>query len=202
MAAAASAAEAVAEPEQGTTVREAIQELAEAGAKGAAKKRDATENDWVEFLGPLFGFLSMLLVWWLVVGKGWSKAQRQEFEFTDEEADALAGPAARIMSRSWVNMRFGKHILGASDYILLALVMFDYTDRITPLVRERMRDLRPRGNPSRGSARSTRREEPAPAPPPPTNNPTPEERNGLVAQSAEQQDSGGGWLGVYPANLT
>lgn len=186
---------AAAEEPQGDArhvVREAIEELAEAGAKGAAKRRTATEDDWQEFLTAAFGFLSMLLVWALVTGKGWSKQQRTDFELTDEEAGAVAAPAARIAARSQVNARWGKHVLGASDYILLGLVLFDYTDRISPLIRERMQTLR-----TTGGGRGARRAERAPAPPPPP--PVQEERNGSVVEEPAGPPA---WHGVYPANLT
>lgn len=176
-------------------LRDAVQQLAEAGARGAAKKRNATEQDWAEFLGTLFGFLSMLLVWFLVAGRGFTKTQRRNYEFTDEEADAIGTPAARILARSWVNDRWGKHILGASDYILLALVLTEYTERIAPLVKERVRTL-PR--PQR-RAQTTRQGETRPArataPAPPT---TQETDNGVVERPVQQD-----WQPfVAPSQLT
>lgn len=186
--------EAAAEPET-RSIRDAVADLAEAGARGAAKKRNATEQDWADFLSVLAGFASMVLIWWLVLGKGWTKQQRVEFEFTDDEADAIATPAARILARSWVNDRWGKNILGASDYILLALVAWDYTDRISPLIRDRVGDVRLR----RPGRRQQSRAEATPPPAPHRNNPTPEERDEQLAQPAEPEPQH--WP-IYPANLT
>jgi hypothetical protein len=167
-------APAAAEEDQGTPVRDAIREIADAGAHGAGKKRDATQQDWEEFLGALFGFASMLLVLFLVVGRGWKKEQRREFELTDTEAEALAAPAGRILARSWINAKWGKHILGGADWIVMALTLADYTERVSPLLRERLQTLTP---PRRAAKpRSTA---------PPSH---PEENNGqVVAGPADQQ---------------
>jgi hypothetical protein len=151
-------------------VRETLQGLSDAGKHGASLVRKAGEKDWTEFLTALFGFASMLFVWWLVAGTGKTKTERQTYELTEDEAENLAAPAAAILARSWVNARYGKHILGGADWILLALTLSEYTERVSPLIRERIARSRVpfprRPRPSTGDSRAPGRPAGRPAPAP------------------------------------
>jgi len=106
----------------------------------------------------------------LVVGKNMSRVERQGYELTEQEADALAAPAAKILARSWINRRYGHHVLGGADWILMFLALSEYIERITPLLKGRIQDLpRPR-----------RTVQPANRPP------SREEQNGNVARPAPE----------------
>lgn len=128
-----------------TTTRQRVadvaDELAEAGKRGSRKVGKATEADWEEFLGILLGYFSLLFAWFLISGTGASRTEREEIELTDEEAGAMARPLARILARSALNARYGKHVLGGSDYLVLAIVMTTYVERITPHVKRKVSTL-------------------------------------------------------------
>jgi hypothetical protein len=124
-------------------VAEIASELADAGLRGAKKVTKANEKDWEEFLAVFFGYLSLLLVWFLLAGSRATRAQREEFELSEAEAEGIARPASRILARSWINARWGKHILGGSDYIVLAIVLTEYGERIAPLFRAKLEQMNP-----------------------------------------------------------
>lgn len=118
-------------------VAEVADELADAGHRGAGRRGKATEADWEEFLGALLGYGSMLFAWWLVAGTGSPRSARNELELTDAEASGMARPLARILARSFINAKYGKSVLGASDYIVLAVVVTGYAERVAPAIRRK-----------------------------------------------------------------
>lgn len=125
-------------------LRAGIQALGEAGQRGARRGRPL-EDDWTEFMAVLFGFLSLLFIWWLTNGVGPMSAQeRESLELSDEEAEGLARPAARILARSALNDRYGKDILGATDYVIMAVVMVGYAERVSPAIKRKMNVTGPR----------------------------------------------------------
>ena len=126
------------------TVRGELDRLAQAGQRGARKKGAATEDDWAQFMSILFGFASLLFIWWVTTGLRISADERRQLELSDEEADALSRPAARILSRSFINADYGKQIMGASDYIVMAVVLVSYAERVTPVVKQKIQLSRPR----------------------------------------------------------
>ena len=137
------------------TVRGELDRLAQAGQRGARKKGAATEDDWAQFMSILFGFASLLFIWWVTTGLRISADERRQLELSDEEADALSRPAARILSRSFINADYGKQIMGASDYIVMAVVLVSYAERVTPVVRQKIELSRPRRRPKEEQDRGT-----------------------------------------------
>lgn len=119
-------------------VGELADELSDAGKKGAAKKTTPNDADYLEFLSLLFGFASMLFAWWLVSGTDSSRDERAALEFEEEEADAIAKPASRILARSFLGRNYGHQILGGSDYIAMAVVLAVYAERVSPYVRRKL----------------------------------------------------------------
>lgn len=139
----------------------ALEQLADAAQKGARRAGAPREDDWAEFLAILFGFLSMLFVWWLIsdVRGSISKQERDDLELNEDEAEGLARPAARILARSWLNDTYGKHIMGASDYIVMMVVLTAYAERVTPAVQRKLKLRRPTA-PREERATQGRKQEP------------------------------------------
>lgn len=158
-----------------------INKLADAGQAGAKRKGPATAANWEEFLTVLLGFLSMLYVWWLVSGFEVPKREQDSLMLTEDEAEGMARPMARILARSWVNASYGKNVLGASDYVVLAIVVAEYTKRTAPYLKRRVTSALPR-----------RQQRP---PTSPVRN-TQEDRNGHVDAAASRAPF------IYPAQGT
>ena len=167
------------------TVRGELDRLAQAGQRGARKKGAATEDDWAQFMSILFGFASLLFIWWVTTGLRISADERRQLELSDEEADALSRPAARILSRSFINADYGKQIMGASDYIVMAVVLVSYAERVTPVVKQKIQLSRPRRRPEAGRE---------------------EQQNGPSARVVEEPTRPSQpqreWSGVYSASAT
>ena len=124
-------------------LKDAVGALADAGHAGAARKGNPTVANWEEFLTIAFGFLGMLYVWWLVAGIDVPSGEEERLMLTEEEAEALATPTARILARSWVNARWGKNVLGAGDYVMLAITTAEYARRTAPYLRRRLASFVP-----------------------------------------------------------
>lgn len=139
-------------------VADIADDLAEAGKRGARKVAKASEADWEEFLGVLLGYMSLLFAWFLISGTNGDKREREDLELTNEEADGLARPLARILARSTINARYGKNILGGSDYIVMAIVLTTYVERISPAIRRKFNTVVPSRSPRPRVHRSTEKE--------------------------------------------
>jgi hypothetical protein len=146
-------------PNIGSRTARLANELSDAGRRGAAKKTTANAQDWEEFLGIAAGFGSMLFAWWLASGTGITREERGTLELTDDEAEAIARPLSNIMERSILNRRYGKHVLGGSDYITLAIALVVYTERVSPYIRRKMATAIPRRNQTRGNVNNGRQRE-------------------------------------------
>lgn len=164
----------------GSRTARVASDLSRAGRKGAAKKITANAADWEEFLGVAAGFGSMLFAWWLASGTGIRRDEREALELTDEECEAVARPLSNIIERSWLNRSYGKHVLGGSDYITLAIALVVYTERISPYIRRKMATAIPRRNNARGNVNGNQRQT-------------------VVEESTPQQPTN---FGIYGANAT
>jgi hypothetical protein len=131
------------------STRDTFNRLAEAGEAGARRKAPATAKHWEDFLTVLLGFLSMLYCWWLLTGLDVPKEERDSLMLQEDEAEGLATPMARILARSWLNQSYGKHVLGASDYVVMAISLAEYARRTNPYLRRRLGTLVPGRRPAR-----------------------------------------------------
>lgn len=127
----------------GGSTRETFEHLAQAGEAGARRRGPATAKHWEDFLAVLLGFFSMLYCWWLLSGFDVPRAERDALMLDEEEADALATPMARILARSWINQAYGKHVLGASDYVVMAIALAEYGRRTHPYLRRKLGSVIP-----------------------------------------------------------
>lgn len=108
-----------------------------------SRARGATPRELADMLAKLLGGSSILLAMWIDV---------EEAALAPGEADAISEPLARIISRSQWGKKAAKHLLGADDYVALALALGSYTLRIYPLIAARVsqnRVIRPTAEPVR-----------------------------------------------------
>lgn len=127
----------------GDRTRETFEHLAQAGEAGARRRGPATAKHWEDFLAVLLGFFSMLYCWWLLSGFDVPRDERDALMLQEDEAEALATPMARILARSWLNQNYGKHVLGASDYVVMAVALAEYGRRTHPYLRRKLGSVIP-----------------------------------------------------------
>lgn len=115
----------------------------QAAPKKAPRKRShpdmsAPLGDIEDWLREGIGLLSILIAW-IVVRRVQPKEVRDEarnfLAMTDEEAAAIADPAAKIFERSALNKRWGKAAVRSNDYVKLGIALYDYGDRIWPFLK-------------------------------------------------------------------
>lgn len=115
----------------------------QAAPKKAPRKRShpdmsAPLGEIEDWLREGIGLLSVIIAWVLVRKIQPPDVRREARDFlamTDEEAEAIAEPAASIFERSQLNKRWGKVAVRSNDYVKLGIALYDYGDRIWPFLK-------------------------------------------------------------------
>lgn len=94
-----------------------------------SRAKGATPRELADMLARLLGGGSVLLAMWLDV---------EAAALEPGEADAIAEPLARILSRQSWGKKVSRYLVNGDDYVALTFALASYGLRVAPLVREKL----------------------------------------------------------------
>ena len=94
-----------------------------------SRAKNATPRELADMLARLMGGGSVLLAMWLDV---------EAAALEPGEADAIAEPLARILSRQSWGKKVSRSLVNGDDYVALTFALASYGLRVAPLVREKL----------------------------------------------------------------
>lgn len=96
-------------------------------------------SDLLDWLAPTLGLVTLVLGL-LLAGLNLEDPLVEHVMMEQEEAEAIAKPLANILARQAWFARYGKQLIGSSDWIALSYALLLYAGRVMPAVSQRARD--------------------------------------------------------------